>query len=322
MPPLNYLVSETESGLRIDQFLAQQSGQSRAVIQEHLKELLVHLNHQPVIKPATRLKTGDIVVLLLKENEETSLNPVQGNLDILFEDEHLLLINKAQGVVVHPAAGHRGDTLVHHLLFYLGSSQDFTESSSFRPGIVHRLDRGTSGVLLIAKNRKIQDSLSLQFKNREVKKEYEAIVWGAIKSSGTLRNAIGRDRIHRKKMSSKSSFKRPAETSYTPLQAFRHFTHLLVRPHTGRTHQIRVHLSEFSHSIVGDPLYGKGTTQKRLHLLSPELQRQLESVTMTFLHASSLEFTHPVTGHRHVIKAPRPASFELFLELLKKENTL
>lgn len=320
MPPINYLVSEKESGLRIDQFLAQQSGQSRAVIQEHLKELLVHLNQQPVTKAATRLKMGDVVVLSLKETEQTHLSPIQGQLDILFEDEHLLVINKAQGVVVHPAAGHRGDTLVHHLLFYLGSSQEFTESSSFRPGIVHRLDRGTSGVLLVAKNRKIQDALSLQFKNREVKKEYEAIVWGMVKSAGVLRNAIGRDRVHRKKMSSKSSFKRPAETSYLPLHTFRHFTHLLVRPHTGRTHQIRVHLSEFSHSIVGDPLYGKGTTQKRLHLLSPTLQKHFETVTMTFLHASSLEFTHPVTRSLHIIKAQRPASFDQFLEILKLEN--
>ncbi len=322
MPNFKFIVAAEDSGQRIDVFLAGQTQKSRTVIQEHLKKNCVTINSQPLTKYSIRIQAGDEVAIDLLEDEGLALEPVEAPLSILFEDEHLLVINKEQGIVVHPAAGHRGDTLVHHLLHYLGESDSFVSSSSIRPGIVHRLDKGTSGVLLVAKNREVQDSLSHQFKNREVKKVYEALVWGQIQREGVLKNAIGRDRVHRQKMSSKTSQGRSAETRFKPSEIFRSYTHLLVFPLTGRTHQIRVHLSEFGHSIVGDPIYGKGLTAKRSEEISDGIRQVMANLEHPFLHARTLTFTHPLSKQVLEFEAPRPKSFDTILALLRAENSL
>lgn len=316
-----YAVTEEETGQRLDAYLAHKSGRSRSLIQEQIKAGRASINGKSVTKPSTPLTLGDEITLSIEERASSShLEPVAAELDILYEDQHLLLINKPQGLVIHPAVGHRGPTLVHHLLHHLKSPADFLESASLRPGIVHRLDKGTSGVLLIAKDRKTQEALSEQFKSRSVTKIYECIVWGQVHRPGTLKNPIGRDRIHRKKMSSRTTKSRAAETRIEPLTLFSTFTHLQVKPLTGRTHQIRVHLSEFGHSIVGDPLYGKGATAKRLELLSEAIRFQLTQLQHPFLHALSLTFRHPVTGLEMTYSAPRPQLFDDFLRLLGSDQ--
>lgn len=322
MPTLKFIVAPEHADQRIDVFLAAQTKKSRTVVQEQLKNNRVSLNSRPLTKHSIRLQTGDEVSINFLEEEHPSLEPVEGPLNIIFEDEHLLVINKEQGVVVHPAAGHRGDTLVHHLLHYLGESHSFVASTSVRPGIVHRLDKGTSGVLLVAKTRYVQDALSHQFKEREVKKEYESLVWGKILREGVLKNPIGRDRVHRQKMSSKTSQGRSAETRFRPVEIFQSFTHLMVFPLTGRTHQIRVHLSEFGHSIVGDPTYGKGLTAKRSDEISAAIKESLLNLEHPFLHAHKLTFTHPVSKQVLQFEAPRPKTFDNVLDLLRKENSL
>lgn len=304
----------------MDVFLTSQTQKSRTRIQEHLKDGKVTLNSQPLTKGSIRIQTDDEINIDMSDEPSLSLEPVAHPLDIIFEDNHLLVLNKAQGVVVHPAAGHRGDTLVHHLLHYLGLAKDFVDSSPIRPGIVHRLDKGTSGVLLIAKNREIQDALSQQFKDRTVKKVYECLVWGQINREGTLKTAIGRDRIHRKKMSSKTSVGRSAETKFKPVEVFRSLTYLQVFPLTGRTHQIRVHLSEFAHSIVGDPLYGKGLTTKRSEELQPRLRDLISSTEHPFLHASQITFTHPISKTILEFQAPKPTLFSEVLAELRLET--
>lgn len=311
-------VKSSDAGIRLDRFLVLYSQQSRTLIQEHLKKGAVFVNSKTISKPAHKLREGDIVTITLDLNESsTTLTAIPGDLDIIFEDPELLIINKRQGVVVHPASGHRGDTLVHHLLHYLQNNPAYAESDTTRPGIVHRLDKGTSGILIVAKNRKAQEQISEQFKRRLVKKHYECLVWGQIQRPGKLKTAIGRDKIHRKKMSSKTRAPRQAETQFEPLEQFLHFTHLRVSPLTGRTHQIRVHLAEFGHSIVGDSLYGKGMTQKRQETLNPQLAEALNQNTMTFLHAQSIAFNHPTTQAPLSFEAPLPENFRTLLENLR-----
>ena len=244
--------------------------------------------------------------------------PTKGDLAILYEDDSLLVLNKAQGVVIHPAIGHRGETLVHHLLYYLQGSPEFPTLSPTRPGIVHRLDRGTSGLLLVAKNRDALEELSRQFKQREIKKEYEAIAYGAMKTaSGRFESTIGRDPKDRKKMSSRSKDGREALTLWTRKEAFHHFTYVRLFPHTGRTHQLRVHLTEASHPIVGDDLYGKGSRTRRAPF-HPDVEALVQGATQTFLHAAALHLVHPSTKKKISFEAPLPENFKTFLDALRK----
>lgn len=313
-------VSSEDCNQRLDLYLASKTGKSRSFIQDQLKAGKVHLNDQKALKASTRLNVGDKISFELDSDTPSSLTPVPGNLEILFEDEHFLVLNKAQGVVIHPAPGHSSDTLVHHLLHYLGQEQLFQTPTDIRPGIVHRLDKGTSGVLLIAKNREIQEALSAQFKERTVTKIYECVVWGQLTKDGTLRSSIGRDRVHRKKMSSKTKKARSAETRFSPKNTFRHVTHLEVHPLTGRTHQIRVHLSEFGHSILGDPLYGKGITAKRISDMDVELADLIRNTPHTFLHARAIHLFHPKSRDPLYFEAPRPAVFDHLLDLLQNKD--
>jgi 23S rRNA pseudouridine1911/1915/1917 synthase len=304
---------------RLDLFLSRKTGLARAFIQQQMKKGRVHLNSEVILRPSTKVKTGDLIFCEFKESSFSTLEPLDGNLEILFEDADFLAVNKAQGVVVHPAPGHQGETLVHHLLHYLSQS-DFSSLSPSRPGIVHRLDRGTSGVILVAKNRAAQEKLSLQFKERLMKKEYECLVWGRTKLSGTIATPIGRHNWDRMKMSAKSRVAREAKTVWKKKTDFNHFTLLDVFPETGRTHQIRVHLSEVGHPIVGDSIYATRSTQGRIQQLTNAVARKVLETTDTFLHARAITLNHPTTGAILKIEAKRPPAFEDFLSLLEKED--
>ncbi len=309
---LNYSSTTTT---RLDSFLSEKAEKSRSFIQEQIKNGKVSVNETLCLKSSHRLKPQDSVSIELTEEIIPSyLTPTPGSLDILFEDEFLLAINKSAGVIVHPGAGQKENTLVHHLLHYLKTSE-FSTLSQERPGIVHRLDQGTTGVLLVAKTEKTQILLSEMFKNRSIKKSYQAITWGRMNLSGTMNSAIGRDRRDRKKMSSRTQKARPAITQWRSLDRFRHFTHVALFPHTGRTHQLRVHLSENHFPIVGDPTYGRGRTKGSL--IPQELTHWISLLDHTLLHAYSLEFTHPKTEKPLTISAPLPVDFSIFLKLLK-----
>lgn len=319
--PIQWIVRELDDETRIDLFLSRKTGESRALIKEHIEGAKFRLNGKIVEKPATLLKIGDQIEGEITETlRESTLEPKPGNLEIVFEDADFLAINKAQGVVVHPAPGHQGDTLAHYLLHYLSQNSAFSSLSPVRPGIVHRLDRGTSGLILVAKNRSTQERLSDMFKERQIQKEYRCVVWGRTKDRGLIREAIGRDRVHRQKMSSKTTKGRAAQTEWNRLSQFAHFSYLQVLPKTGRTHQIRVHLSESGHPIVGDPLYGRGATAKRTEGLQPALRAQVIETKATFLHAYGLKFAHPRSGEAIELTAPLPAGFRSLLELLATED--
>jgi 23S rRNA pseudouridine1911/1915/1917 synthase len=305
---------------RLDLYLVEKTGRSRMFLKEQIEAGNVLVNGAPVSKTSLKVRAGDEVTFRFKEERPLDLEPVQGDLRVLFEDESLLVLNKLQGQVVHPAAGHRGETLVHFLLHHLRNHPGFSSGDSDRPGIVHRLDRGTSGVLLVAKNRQIQEALSAQFKARSVKKEYEAVAWGKLGDKGVWKSEIGRDNRDRKKMSSKTAKGRASVTHWQRVRAFGHFTHVALFPHTGRTHQLRVHLAEAGFPIVGDALYGRGATTSRSRGLSEEILARVTALEETLLHARKLAFTHPVSGEALSFEAERPEIFTEFLKLLERQD--
>lgn len=307
-----------ESYPRLDTFLVSQTGKSRAFIQEQIAAGNIQIDGKPCTKASQKLVAGQKVEIRFETAKPTLLEAVSRPLEILFEDEVLLALNKPQGVVTHPAPGHRGETLVHYLLAHLSGSKTFSEMPGERPGIVHRLDKGTSGVILVAKNREIQEALSSQFKNRSTKKEYEAIAWGKMLLEGRFSTPIGRDKKNRQKMSSKSEKTRNALTLWKVEKLFKYFTHLSLFPHTGRTHQLRVHLTEGGHSIVGDSMYGGPRKHRRFPKLNTEVSGFLDGINETFLHAKKLTFTHPLSNETIVLQAKRPQVFENFLDLLKR----
>jgi 23S rRNA pseudouridine1911/1915/1917 synthase len=303
---------------RLDLFLTQETGESRSFIQNQIRKGAIHLRGEPLLKTGVLVQAGDSLQIRWDTRPKETLAPVEGHLPIVFEDESLLVLNKPQGLVVHPAPSHQGATLVHYLLHHLEKDEEFADSDPERPGIVHRLDKGTSGLLLVAKNRTSQESLSQQFKDRRVKKIYEAVVWGKMPGSGRFHSLIGRDRTQRRKMSSRTQKGREALTDWKAETVFSQFTHVRLFPFTGRTHQLRVHLSENHHPIVGDPLYGKGLTPLRRRALPKPVTEAVESLTATLLHAAQLQFFHPESGKPLFFEAEKPEVFKNFLTLLRE----
>lgn len=297
---------------RLDAWIAlKEPDHSRARWQELIKEGLVLLNGKTV-KPNNKVVMGNIVSWQLPEPTAVEPQPEDIPLDILFEDSDIIVINKQPGLVVHPAPGNETGTLVNALLFHCKDLQGI--GGELRPGIVHRLDKGTSGVMIIAKNELAMNHLMNQFKNRETHKEYLALAWGRFrKQSDTLETNIARCEHHRKRMAVYDLDDRGknAITNYLVEEQFAECA--LVRCHieTGRTHQIRVHLTHLRHPIVGDSLYGRSRTG---HLPAP-FDRQM-------LHAAYLEITHPQTGEPMVFEAPLHEDMEELIEALRTEKEL
>lgn len=315
--PFSLVVESLEDKPRLDSYLSRVSQRSRMFIQEQIESGNVRLNGAIVKKCGAKVRVGDTLEAQFAEAMELGLIPVAADLDIVFEDESLLVLNKPQGMVVHPAAGHRGETLVHYLLHHLKSDSEFIASSDTRPGIVHRLDRGTSGLLLVAKNRRAQENLSRQFKDRVVKKEYEAVVWGKMAEQGIFDSPIGRHPTDRKKMSSTTRKARTALTRFLRETQYAHFAHLRLFPHTGRTHQLRVHCAESSHPIAADELYATRSVGTLTRSLVEPLRAILEATPFPFLHARAITFVHPSEDRLLSFEAPRPAVFERLLAQLK-----
>lgn len=323
MLPLNLKIESKQllgaPSARLDRVLGEITAQSRSFLQQQIQAGHVRLNGKRVLKAGQLVREGDEIEAQWQATEpRETLTPIPADLKILFEDGALLVLDKPQGMVIHPAPSHRGPTLVHHLLSHLPDPPETDEGFEERPGIVHRLDKGTSGVLLVAKTRAVQDALSAQFKARTVKKQYEALAWGTLRPEGRFQSAIGRDRANRLKMSSRTQKGREAMTDWKVATAYRHFTHVRLFPHTGRTHQLRVHLSEGGHPIVGDPLYGRGFTESRRKDLGEPVTEAVAGLTATLLHAARLEFHHPLTGTAMQFEAPRPEVFDSVLATLAK----
>jgi len=248
------------------------------------------------------------VVVSLPDAAPSTIEAEAVSLEILYQDAELVVINKPPGMVVHPGAGHASGTLVNALLHHITDLGGV--GGELRPGIVHRLDRGTSGVMVVAKNDAAHHELSRQFHDREVEKEYVALVWGVVQAGRRIDAAIGRDPVHRQKMSSRSRHAREAVTRITRAFHLPGLTLCQVAIHTGRTHQIRVHLSAIGHPIVGDALYGG------VHRRVPGDIRAVQRLQRPFLHSTRLAFAHPRDGRRMEFSANLPPDLLDVLESL------
>ena len=317
-PEHSIIAGEQDAGQRLDYFLCRSIDRfSRSQFKKLIRENQVLVNNQPH-KPSYELRAGDIVLVRLpstKRNEE--LVPEKMPLDILFEDEEILVINKAPGIVVHPGAGHEQGTLVHGILAH--SPKLAMQGAPKRPGIVHRLDRDTSGAMVVAKSERAYLNLIRQFKEHEVKKEYLALVYGSFsRQEGEITAPLGRHPTERKKVAVLQNKGREAITRWQLKKQWNGaIALLLVTIETGRTHQIRVHFSYMNHPVVGDQTYGGGKKRAR-SLKRKELQDLLLAVDRQMLHAWRLVFSHPVSKTRLYFEAPLPDDFKGLLEKLRQ----
>ena len=291
-------------GERLDAFLARRGeGLSRSAAQRLIEEGHVTRNGRPG-KKNDKLNEGDAVAFSIPEPKAVDIAPTEMALDIVYEDEDLLVINKPKGLVVHPAAGHQEDTLVNGLLFALGEDLSGI-NGELRPGIVHRIDKDTSGLLAVAKNDHAHVMLASQLKDHTMARTYEAIVCGSFREdSGTVDAPIGRHPSDRKKMCVTERNSKRAVTHWEVVRRYRGYTHIRCRLETGRTHQIRVHMASIGHPILGDLVYGRK---------KPELGQSSQ-----VLHAGQLCFQHPRDGRPVLVFAPLPEYFTEVLEKLEK----
>ena len=296
------VIIKDEKG-RIDKVLNERLADfSRSQIQQWIKEQHVSIDHK-VIKANYKVSAGDKIVIEIPEPEELDLVPENLNLVIVYEDDDVVVVNKPQGMVVHPSAGHPNGTLVNGLLYQVKNLS--TINDVVRPGIVHRIDKDTSGLLMVAKNDHAHESLAQQLKDKTSLRKYVALVHGEIPhEKGRIEAPIGRSKVNRK-MQAVIEGGKPAVTHFEVLKRFEGFTLIELQLETGRTHQIRVHMQYIGYPVAGDPLYGPKKTLKG---------------NGQFLHAKLLGFEHPTTGDSMVFEAPLPEIFEKTLATLQEKD--
>lgn len=304
-------MGRAEAGLRLDKALAQRLQIGRDRLKELLAAGLVQVDGCAA-KPSLLLAEGMVIEAAIPQRPPLSLAPQPIPLEILYEDDFLIAVNKPSGMVVHPAPGNPDRTLVNALLHHCRTLSQ--AGGIARPGIVHRLDKDTSGLLLAAKDDLTHRRLSQQFQDREVEKTYLALALGPLaEACGTIRRAIGRDPKQRKKISSRSRRAKEAVTHWRVRERFGPLVFLQIRLETGRTHQIRVHLSEAGHPLIGDPIYGG-----RRRLLEP-YAGLCHSFGRLALHAWRIAFVHPQRRERVELTAPLPDDFEQLLDSLRRQ---
>ena len=314
MPIQTITVPGDGDDLRIDRFLVSMLALSRSQIQRLIKEGHVRVAGREA-KANQPVKSGQAIIVDAPELADPVPQPEALPLPILYQDHDLIVIDKPAGMVVHPAAGHASGTLVNALLHHVDDLSGI--GGEKRPGIVHRLDKGTSGLMVVAKHDKAHEELARQFEAREVEKEYIGLVWGEVMAGRRIDAAIGRDPSNRKKMSSTPSKRmRRSREAVTRIVRAEHFGRTLtlanVAIHTGRTHQIRVHLSAIGHPIVGDPLYGG------VHRRVPGDLRAVTHLDRPFLHAARLVFKHPEDDRRMEFTSELPADLQRVVDELRE----
>ena len=304
MEQISFPVDNEFKDIRIDRFLAEMmKEQSRSYIQKLIKEGLVTVNNHS-IKANYKVQSEDLIQITVPEPEEPDILPENIPLDILYEDQDILIINKPKGMVVHPSAGHYSHTVVNAVMYHCKDNLSGI-NGVMRPGIVHRIDMDTTGAIVICKNDTAHQNLAEQLKEHSITRRYRAIVYGNFKEdTGTITGDIGRHPTDRKKMAIVQKNGKPAVTHYQVLERFGSYTYIECRLETGRTHQIRVHMASKGHPLLGDSVYGPARCPF-------DLQGQC-------LHAMTLGFQHPATGKYVEFEAPLPEYFTHLLQNLRK----
>jgi 23S rRNA pseudouridine1911/1915/1917 synthase len=305
---LTFAVGDEDAGTRLDRFLATRAGElSRTRIQELIAEGRVSVNGV-VTKPSHRVESGEKIAIEVPESEGSDIVPEEMPLDVLYEDDDLAVVNKPAGIAVHPGAGESSGTLVSALLYRFGTLSAI--GGPRRPGIVHRLDKGTSGALVIARTDEAHRGLVEQFQERLIEKTYVALLHGKMREqSGRIELPVARDLRRRTRMTTRRRDGRTARTDWAAKLFLGAFTLIEADLHTGRTHQLRVHFSSLGFPVIGDALYGAPRIETVHGTQLPDLGRN-------FLHAARIRFAHPITGEPLDVRAPLPAELKVYIDAL------
>ena len=318
----NFTVSEDQQSKRVDQFIVEELPSfSRTKIAKLVKEGALLINGKAVTDNSKKVTSGDEIELLVPEAVATDIKPQKIPLDIIYEDDDLLVINKPIGMVVHPGAGNPDKTLVNALLHHCKGNLSGI-NGELRPGIVHRIDKDTSGLLVVAKNDMAHNNLAKQFEEHSIQRTYLAFVWGMMKPiHGRIETFIGRSKYNRQKMSADVASGKDAITNYKTLEIFKgknipDISLIECKLETGRTHQIRVHLAHKKNPILGDQMYG--SKMRKIRDIDPALQHIIEKINFQALHAQSLGFIHPTSGEELFFTTELPQDLLNLKKMLKK----
>ncbi|SVB68769.1 uncharacterized protein METZ01_LOCUS221623 [marine metagenome] len=321
---INLLVKTEENNQRIDVFINnKEKSLSRTRIKNLILKKNLKLNNQILISPSKKVSTGDQLSLEIPEPKLASLKPYKFKLDIIYEDKDIIIINKPAGIVIHPGAGNYDNTIVNALMNYCGGNLS-NIGDELRPGIVHRIDKDTSGLIVIAKNNFAHENLSIQFNKHSIKRVYQLLIWGKLRPrTGTIKTLIKRSTKNRQLMEVGSTKGKIAITNYKTLEVFENnktptLSLVECKLETGRTHQIRVHMSYKGNNILGDKKYKKKF--KKFKNIDSKLENLLLKLDRQFLHAKTLGFTHPLSGEKVEFSSFLPQELENILKMLRKLN--
>ena len=318
---INLIVEEEDKNLRVDVFVhKKEKNISRTRIKNLILDKKLKLNNKILVDPSRKLSISDIIDLVIPEPKKTSLKPFKYKLDIIYEDDDLIVLNKPAGIVMHPGAGNFDNTIVNALLDYNKNSLS-NIGDELRPGIVHRIDKNTSGLVVIAKNNQTHENLSNQFKNHSITRVYQLLIWGKIRpSKGKIETLITRSTRNRQMMEVSNTKGKKAITNYKTIEIFENentptLSLLECKLETGRTHQIRVHMKFLGNNIVGDDTYKKKF--KKIKNIDPLLEEKLLSLKRQFLHAKTIGFIHPKKNEEMIFNSILPQELEIILKRLR-----
>jgi len=320
---INLIVKDDDKGLRIDFFLSKKKELSRNRIKNLILKKKLKLNNKILDDPSKKISAGDKIIFEIPEPEKTTLKPYEYKLDIFYEDDDLIIINKSSGISMHPGAGNFDNTLVNALMHYNGKNLS-NIGDQLRPGIVHRIDKDTSGLIVVAKNNKSHENLSIQFANHTITRIYQALVWGKLRpQNDKIKTLITRSKKNRQKMEVGITKGKKSITNYKTIEIFENnniptFSLVDCQLETGRTHQIRVHMGYKGNNIVGDKKYKKKF--KKFNNIDKQLEESILKLDRQFLHAKVLGFKHPKTGKYLEFYSKLPEDLLNIIKKLRNTN--